>query len=133
MSLQAARITVGLIAICTIMWIFGASREVFAQSTDQATLDWDSSGPLAQEYRIYRAPAQVDGSCAAAPVGYTIVGSVPASTLTYIDGPLPYNQSFCWYVTAWNQDQPESEASNLVVKRIPFPASPSAPANLRVR
>ena len=130
---QRIKDNVALWALCALLVACLIAPTAWGQSLDQAILEWDSSGPLAQEYRIYRADAQVDGSCAPAPNGYTQIGAVPASTLTYTDGPLAYNESFCWYVTAWNIDKPESGASNLVTKRIPFPASPPAPANLRVR
>ena len=100
---------------------------------DAAILEWDSSGPLAQEYRVYRAASQIDGTCSAPVAGYQLIETVDAPTLTYTDQPLASNNSYCWFVTAWNVDHGESEASNVVVKRIPFLAVPPAPANLRVR
>ena len=121
-----------IVAIPFIVAFLIVAVAASAQSLDQAILEWDSSGPLAQEYRIYRAGQKADGSCPLPPYGQPI-DTVPADTLTYTDAPLQYNKAFCWYVTAWNVDQPESGASNLVTKRIPFPASPPAPANLRVR
>lgn len=103
----------------------------FAQSADQAILEWDAPSPLTEEVRVYRAPAQADNSCPTPPAGYALVATVDPAVTTYTDSGLAFNQRFCWYVTAWNQDHPESEASNLVWKRIPFPSAPPAITNLR--
>lgn len=114
-----------LIALAIVMMPILAS----AQSLDQATLTWD---PVvdAQEYRVYRADQQANGSCPLPPYGQPI-GTVQAPTVTYVDAPLPRDESFCWYVTAWNVDHPESGASNVVWKRIPL-LLPTPPVNLRV-
>jgi len=130
---QQTRGTLTLIgcAILIVLSLYAVTG--FAQALDQATLEWDSSGPQTQEYRIYRAAPQIDGTCSVPVAGYQQIDAVPAGTLTYIDGPLPFNTGYCWFVTAWNVDHGESEASNLVTKRIPFLAVPPAPAGLRVR
>lgn len=121
----------GLWALILVLAL--AVPAAFAQSLDEAILEWDQPSELTQEVRVYRGAPQIDGSCSAPVAGYQKIATLPADATTYTDGPFPMNTGYCWFVTAWNQDHGESEASNLVTKRIPFLAVPPAPANLRVR
>jgi len=132
---QQTRDTLTLIgcAILIVLSLYGVTA--FAQDApiDGAILEWDSSGEQAQEYRVYRGAPQSDGTCSAPVAGYQQIGTVQPPDTTYVDRPLSMNNFYCWFVTAWNVDHGESEASNVVVKRIPFLAVPPAPANLRAR
>lgn len=119
---------IGIAAIAAVLVV--GSNIARAQ---EATLDWDSSGPLAQEYRVYQQEANTDNTCPAWPQGYGQIGTVPGEALTYIVTGLSFDKTYCWHVTAWNVDHGETGASNVASKRIPFPSLPPAPANLQVR
>lgn len=83
------------------------------------TLKWQApvTGPAPDHYKVYR--SLVSGS------GYVIMGSVPATSLSFVNGsnpngtPLVENQNYCYVVTSVSGTA-ESANSNEVCVTIPI-------------
>jgi len=78
-----------------------------------ATLSWNSGGPSAVGYFIYR------GTTSGGP--YTRINTMPDVNTTYPDSAVVAGQSYYWVVTAVNSNNVESSYSNEVSATIPTP------------